>query len=98
MTSLSNLSGQQALEFTLEQLGQEHQPTVVAPGLASATPADVASLQPGGNGLGSSTSAPVGQASRRVMSPPSVEEIAERVYRLFCQELRRERERRGHWR
>ena len=29
------------------------------------------------------------------MSPPSPEEVADRVYRLFCQDLRRDRERRG---
>ena len=29
--------------------------------------------------------------------PPSAEEVAQRVYDLFCQDLRRDRERRGRW-
>jgi hypothetical protein len=37
------------------------------------------------------------EATEREKRPPSPEEVAERVYHLFCQELRRERERRGHW-
>ena len=28
---------------------------------------------------------------------PSAEEVAERVYRLFCQDLRQMRERQGRW-
>ncbi len=28
---------------------------------------------------------------------PSVQEVAERVYRLFCQDLRQMRERQGRW-
>ncbi len=28
---------------------------------------------------------------------PSPEDVAERVYRIFCENLRQERERRGHW-
>lgn len=35
------------------------------------------------------------EAVERVASAPSAEEVAERVYRLFCQDLRRDRERRG---
>ncbi len=34
-------------------------------------------------------------AIERETPTPSAEEVAERVYRLFCQELRQERERRG---
>lgn len=35
------------------------------------------------------------EAIRRETKMPTPEAIAERVYRLFCQELRREQERRG---
>ncbi len=41
--------------------------------------------------------APPSKPTEREKKPPSPEEVAERVYHLFCQELRRERERRGHW-
>ena len=40
----------------------------------------------------------VGEATQRETSPPSPQEIADRVYHLFCQDLRRERERQGRWR
>ncbi len=36
-------------------------------------------------------------ATEREPRPWSIEAIAERVYQLFCEELRRERERRGGW-
>lgn len=40
----------------------------------------------------------VGQAMKRETILPTPEEIAERVYRLFCRDLRQEHERRGRWR
>lgn len=36
-------------------------------------------------------------AIERGTPPPSPEEVADRVYRLFCQDFRRDRERWGHW-
>lgn len=36
-------------------------------------------------------------AVERETHPPTPEEVTERVYRLFMQDLRCERERRGHW-
>ena len=33
----------------------------------------------------------------REAGTPSVQDVAERVYRIFCQNLRLERERRGRW-
>jgi len=38
------------------------------------------------------------EAIEREMTSPSPEEVADRVYHLFCRELRGERERRGGWR
>ncbi len=37
------------------------------------------------------------EAVERVASAPSAKDVAERVYRLFCQDLRRYRERRGNF-
>ena len=39
-----------------------------------------------------------GQAGERETSHPSAEEVADHVYRLFCQDWRRGRERQGGWR
>jgi hypothetical protein len=49
------------------------------------------------NGSGSQLTPAEGAIERETPSP-SPKEIADRVYRLFCQDLRRDRERRGRWR
>jgi hypothetical protein len=40
---------------------------------------------------------PAAETINRKTSPLTVEDVARRVYELFCEELRRDRERRGCW-
>ena len=53
------------------------------------SPADTSGAQPG-PGEGET----IGAEGARL---PSAQEVAERVYRLFCQDLRQIRERQGRW-
>ena len=55
-----------------------------------------AAVEPQGNNSSTSTD---GAPSEIEQETPSFspEEVAERVYRIFCENLRRERERRGYW-
>ncbi len=55
--------------------------------------ADTPAAQPGSDGAPSQS----GTAGVEEAHLPSAEEVAERVYHLFCQDLRQMRERQGHW-
>ncbi len=58
--------------------------------------ADTPAAQPGSDQAPSAPSQG-GTAGAEGAHPPSAEEVAERVYRLFCQDLRQMRERQGLW-
>ncbi len=58
--------------------------------------ADTPATQPGSDQALSQASQG-GTAGAEEAHSPSAEEVAERVYRLFCQDLRQMRERQGRW-
>ncbi|MBI4790799.1 MAG: hypothetical protein HY782_27535 [Chloroflexi bacterium] len=52
---------------------------------------------PGGNPATAAETDMAASEIERETSTVSVADVAERVYRIFCENLRRERERRGRW-
>ena len=98
-------AGRGARDMAQNQRETEHQLTPGSPGLASTPPpanyiwrqteARLSSTEMDASGPSDPSA---DQATERETDMPSLEEIAERVYRLFYQELRQERERRGRWR
>ncbi len=64
----------------------------------SPNPTNTPGTQFGPDGAGSDEAASQdGADGAEEADSPSAEEVAERVYRLFCQDLRQMRERQGRW-
>ncbi len=64
---------------------------------AADTPAAQSGSDQASSAPSQSGTAQGGTAGAEGAHSPSAEEVAERVYRLFCQDLRQMRERQGRW-
>lgn len=106
MSGLVGEAGRRALEFAQSRVAAGHHTGVRAPEvlpdgggalpLLQRAAGDPPPSDAGGGAAPPSTAQePAPQAAERETSLPSAQEVADRVYRLFCQELRRGRERRG---
>jgi hypothetical protein len=71
---------------------------VAGSGLALVQRADAPTAAGAATAPATATSEAATPANERDGSLPSAEAVAERVYRLFCRDLRLERERGGRWR
>lgn len=95
------MAGRRAREHARQRRAQVPRPAQPPPpqGSLPLVVQRAVSQQSGASEGGTAPSAPAGQApaeaTERVPTTPSPEEIADRVYRLFCQELRLDRERTG---
>jgi hypothetical protein len=98
MTRTLDLAGRRVLDFALNrQRPEEAMPDMTQPNFDSIT-LSLPTEEDGPGGPPSTSKDMIRKVDKRETTPPSLEEIADRVYHLFCQELRREWERRGRWR